>query len=288
MRTSSPKLALCNFINDTKTLRELALDSGFDGVDWTFNQHNLPRNPRQELELTRNIAGLHPLEVRYHCFFPNLDVGSVREEEALQAMRLLRSVCRLVSGLHGRVVTIHVGLGRDSASDLSWERTLQGLTDLGAFASRFGLQLCIENLARGWTSRPLLFDKILTESSLWGTLDIGHAQVCASVRTQLHAVEDFVEPHRGRFLNAHVYHEETSDGHVPPQTASDIAHRLALLLSLPLCNWWVLELREEAALLQTMRLVRSFLQNHEYTTFGNDRDLSLIKRPPQGLFRAAS
>jgi sugar phosphate isomerase/epimerase len=262
MRTFSPKLALCNFIDDTKALKELALDYGFHGVDWTFNYHNLPQTPREERALVEKIAGLYPLGVRYHCFFPNMDIGAVHDDEATQAMKRFRSVCKLVQKLHGRTMTIHVGLGRESTADLSWDKTLEGLAALAIFASRSGLRLCVENLARGWTSRPVLYEKIMRKSMLWGTLDIGHAQVCAQVRTRVHDVEDFVEPHLERFLNAHIYHEETMEGHIPPQTTSDVAHRLRLLLSLPALDWWVLELREEQALMKTLRIVRSFLEEH--------------------------
>ena len=66
-------------------------------------------------------------------------------------------------------------------------------------------------------------------------------------------------PHPERFLNAHVYHEECASGHVPPEKLANLRERLLLLQKLPLCNWWVLELREEAALLQTLGIVREFL-----------------------------
>jgi hypothetical protein len=35
--------------------------------------------------------------------------------------------------------------------------------------------------------------------------------------------------------------------------------RLDLLFRLPLCNWWVLELREEAPLFTTLQVVEEFL-----------------------------
>jgi sugar phosphate isomerase/epimerase len=287
MRNSPPKLALCNFITNTKALREFALDHKFDGIDWTFTTQNFPRSPHEEFDLRTKISGMYPLEVRYHCFFPMMDVGSAREEEALSAMRLFRSVCRLVSPLRGRFITIHVGLGRDSTSDLSWETTLLGLSELAAFAGRFGLRVCIENLARGWTSRPYLFEKLLRKSALWGTLDIGHARVCASVKTQCNTVEDFVQPHRERVLNAHVYHEETTEGHLPPSQIEDIAPRLSLLRSLPACDWWVLELREETALLRTLAIVRSFLNECTETAFSNDLGRPRMQLGPQELLRAA-
>jgi len=73
-------------------------------------------------------------------------------------------------------------------------------------------------------------------------------------------MEDFMLAHPERFLNAHIYHEETMEGHLPPVTLADMEDRLRLLRSLPLCDWWVLELREEKALVQTLRIVREYLE----------------------------
>jgi hypothetical protein len=52
---------------------------------------------------------------------------------------------------------------------------------------------------------------------------------------------------------------------VPPRTLADLKDRLEMVSRLPLCNWWVLELREEKSLLMTLGVVRKFLslQQHE-------------------------
>ena len=162
----------------------------------------------------------------------------------------------MVAQLRGRYITIHIGLGRDSTFDLCWEHTLAKLRDLVQFAGRFYLRLCLENLAWGWTSRPELYEKLLRKSGAWATLDIGHAQVCPSVVSQQYRVADFVRPHPERIHNAHVYDTENSKGHVPPQCLADIRDRLNLLGSLPLCDWWVLELREEEALRATLAIIK--------------------------------
>ncbi|MBI4965716.1 MAG: sugar phosphate isomerase/epimerase [Desulfomonile tiedjei] len=258
--TYSPKLALCNFFPDTKILKQFALEHGFQGIDWTFNRENLPRTRVEELRLAKNISTLHPLEVRYHLFFTDTDLGDVDAHKAKNAARLLHHACRLISRLRGRRITVHVGLGRDSSSGLCWQTTVEGLADLTRFAAGMGIRVCLENLVRGWTSRPALFEKILVKSGCCATLDIGHARCSASVRNGSYRIEDFVLAHPDRFLNAHIYHEETMQGHQPPVTSADIEDRLRLLSRLPFCDWWVLELREEKALLQTLRAVREFLQ----------------------------
>jgi sugar phosphate isomerase/epimerase len=271
-----PVLACCNFLPDSEQLRVFAREHGFGGVDWTFTLENFPETPAAENALGRALAGLHPLELRFHCAFERADLGAEDPEENRRTMQLFRRVCRLVAKLGGRFITIHIGgLGRESAFDLCWQKTLAGLTELVRLTNKLGLRLCIENLAWGWTSRPDLFEKLIRLSGAWATLDVGHARVSPAVQSGLFRVKDFVSPHPERFVNAHVYHEETEAGHLPPQSLADLQDRLDLLRHLPLCNWWVLELREEAALFTTLQVVQEFLEAQ-----GNSR-----QRQNNGRFR---
>jgi sugar phosphate isomerase/epimerase len=148
----------------------------------------------------------------------------------------------------------------DSTVGLSWERTLSSLAYLVQYAEKCGVCVCLENLAFGWTSRPDLFEKLIRKSNARVTLDIGHARVCSSVESQHYCFEDFVLPHADRVMNAHVYHEEREDRHVPPNALEDVLERLTLLRCLP-CDWWTLEIREEKGLLSTLRVVREFLES---------------------------
>lgn len=256
-----PKLACCNFIPETTLLKEFALEHGFDGVDWSFTLEDLPRSPAEESSLAKTISALYPLEVRYHCAFKKTDIGDVSQAEAHNAVRIFEYVCRLVSKLGGRFLTIHVGLGRDSTIDLSWQRTIEGLARVVRFANGLGVRLCLENLAWGWTSRPELLEKLIRKSGSWATLDIGHARVSPSIRSKHYQMEDFVAPHPERFLSAHIYHEEKGTRHLAAEKMTDLKDRLQLLRNLPLCDWWVLELRQQEPLLSTLRMVREFLDS---------------------------
>lgn len=259
--TKRPRLACCNFIPDVDDLRQFALDLGFAGIDWTFTLENLPDGPGGEVELGRTLSRFQPLEVRYHLAFQGMDLGDENPEEAKRAAQVFRDTCRLISKVGGRFVTIHVGgLGRESSADLSWHTALSALHDLVRFASRLGLRLCVENLAVGWSSRPWLYEKLLRLSGAWATLDIGHAQVCQPVQTGGYRVQDFVLPHPDRVVNAHVYHQENEQGHIAPANLGDIESRLRLLDPLPLCDWWVLELREEKALRQTLNILEEYFE----------------------------
>jgi sugar phosphate isomerase/epimerase len=240
-------------------LARLARELAFDGIEWTLTGESLPRTPAARAALAAEIAALDGLEVRYHLAFRRADLGHEDLDAAREAMRRFREVLRLVAELGGKVVTIHVGLGRDTTHDLSWERTLGALAHLVRFAEQLGLRLCLENLAWGWTSRPELFEKLLRKSGCWATLDVGHARVSPSITSQHFNLEDFTTPHPERFLNAHIYHEENDHGHVAPGSVKEIATRLRLLRNLPACDWWVLELREEEPLRRTREVVERFL-----------------------------
>ncbi len=176
-----PKLACCNFINQAKQLHEFARDHGFAGVDWTFVDPDLPLHPAAVREMQQVLQTLSPLEVRYHCAFAQTDLGDDDPAKAALALKIFQATCRLVAAVGGRYLTVHIGLGRDSTTDLGWERTVARLRDLVQFAANARLRLCLENLAWGWTSRPDLYEKLLRKSGAWATLDIGHAAVCPAV-----------------------------------------------------------------------------------------------------------
>jgi len=257
---NSPKLACPNLCRDVIKLKSFALDYGFNGIDWTLSPGDLPRNLLDEERFVRSMSRLAPLEIRYHLFFPGHELGHIDAPRARSAKHIFYKALALIAKLSGRYATVHVGLGRDSMEGISWERTIAGLRDVAAKARQSGIRICLENLVRGWTGRPNLYEKLIRKTGCWGTLDTGHAHVCASVTNQAYDVEDFALPHPERILSAHIYHEETMAGHIPPARSSDLEDRLLLLQGLPLCDWWVLELREEPALLQTLYCVREFLQ----------------------------
>lgn len=249
---------MCNFIPDVAELKKTALTHGFSGVDWTFKPEDLPSNSFDESRLLKKISRLHPLEIRYHCAFKGIDFGDADRAKSDMAMETYRNVCRMVSRLEGRFITLHHGLGNRSSDELSWERSVEALSELVGYASELGICLCLENLASGWSSRPELFERLIRKSGAGVTLDIGHARVSPSVESGRYDFEDFVSPHKERVFNAHIYHEERDDGHLPPRQLDDVMDRLWLLSCLP-CNWWVLELRDQAALLGTLRVVRQFM-----------------------------
>lgn len=260
MNLYPPKLACPNLFPDARLVREFALEHGFDGVDWTFSAADFADGLGDEERVRAIAAALHPLEVRGHLFFPKKDIGHSDAGERAQARQLFRRAFRVVSELRPQLITVHVGLGWDSKSELSWFHTSAGLRELVHLGRRLGMAVCVENLPYGWTSSPEVFQALIAQTQSFATLDIGHVHA-AALRTGVHrAAEDFVIQQPERVLSAHVYHDErASCGHVPPASPADIEDRLELMLRLPWCDWWVLELREERALLQTLGVVREIL-----------------------------
>jgi sugar phosphate isomerase/epimerase len=277
----NPKLAVCNFLEDPARLKELALDHGFSGIDWSFDPARLPMTPSAETQWARQISFLSPIEARFHCPFYQVDLGHDDPEVANRAADLFRRIIRLVSKAGGRFLTIHLGLGHDSTEPLSWEASITNLRQLVHYASDFRVRLCLENLAWGWTSRPNLYEKILRRTGAASTFDMGHAHACESVSSQLYALEDFLTPHLDRILNAHVYHTEISGvGHVPPEDVADIEARLRLLQGIG-CDWWVIEIREMEGLLKTKRIVDDYLAssllNDSYDDFSRENAAHMSK-----------
>ena len=152
-----------------------------------------------------------------------------------------------------------MGLGHNTTRVLSWETTIANLRDLVQYGADRGVKVCLENLAWGWTSKPNLFEKLIRRTSAGVTFDIGHARACESVRIQYFDVQDFVSPHPDRVYNAHVYHTETDQGHIPPTRIEDIEKRLDILRHIG-CRWWVIEIRDAKKLLWTKQMVDDYIE----------------------------
>ncbi len=255
-----PKLVLPNIFEEITQLKAFALEHTLQGIDWSFDLDHLPETPLDESRWVREQALLSPFEVRYHCPFYRIDLGHDDPARAADADAVFRKIIRLLSKAGGQYLTIHIGLGQDSTLPLSWEATIQNLRSLVHFGAEHRVRVCIENLAWGWTSKPNLFEKLVRRSGAGVTLDIGHAYVCESVRSQQYSFEDFANPHPDRVFNGHVYHTEISGrGHIPPQGSQDIEDRLSLLLHVG-CPWWVIEIKDPAPFLGTLKIIKDFLE----------------------------
>lgn len=250
------RLAVPNiFCKDAATVAHFAKNSGFGGVDWSLGL-NL-----SEGEFLEEMAKLRGFEVRYHCFWPRIDIAYA-DQRADQAMHLYKQVVRLVSKANGRYITIHIGLGQSSSEELDWEKAIMNLSNLVRFGREREVTMCLENITGTWTSDPKKF-RILIESTGAGvTLDIGHVYACRKDKPIEDFFESYVLPNKDLILNAHIYHTEIAGkGHVAPQSLDQIFDRLRLLRSVTNCDWWVIELPKAEDILKTRDLLIRFLSS---------------------------
>ncbi len=254
-----PKIAIRNIFSDVDQLMQFSFENGFTGIDWNVEIDAIPDKPAAETQWVNHQIKLNPLEIRYHCPFKKIDIGHEDPAQAQKALALFRRIVRLIAKAGGKYLTIHVGLGHDTTRILSWNATIDNLRRLVQHGSEYGVKICLENLAWGWTSKPNLFEKLIRKSGASVTFDIGHAHACEVISSQYYTAEDFVTPHPDRVLIAHIYHTEIAGtGHVSPDRIEDIDQRLDILQKTA-CNWWVIELNDVDQIIQTKKLLDNYL-----------------------------
>lgn len=253
-----PRTAIVNiFDQDAGRLLDFAASHGFEGIDWTIDQHQSKQDFLSAMEC------LKTLEVRFHCPFHGVDIGYADAQRAASSLAVLTETMERIA-LAGRShMTVHTGFGRVAAEELDFKQAVQNLTTLVRRGADLGVIVSLENLASQWTSLPELFYELVQQSGAGVTLDIGHAHACASRDVQGRVFERYLLPNRNRILNAHLYHTETrGEGHVAPARIEDIYDRVELLKEVPSCKWWVIELKKINDILYTRELLNHYCEGH--------------------------
>jgi len=245
-----PSLAVCNiFGQDAGTLAHFAHEHGFQGIDWSFDL-NMSKD-----DFLWKMHQLREFEVRYHCFFYNVDL-CYADHRSYEAMDLFRTAVDLTSSAGGRHMTVHIGLGDHSDTELDWTKAIENLSELVSLGSARGITVCLENIINAWTHNPELFATLIRESGAGITFDIGHAHFCRK-----DDYDAYIMPHQDRVFNAHIYHTEIPRvGHIAPNSLDEIFDRLELLSSTPSCDWWVIELPCQDEILKTRNFLNEYMQ----------------------------
>lgn len=188
---------------------------------------------------------------RFHLY-SQLDIGHFDKRRARDAVAAYKTLIAEISRQGGSYLTIHIGLNY-SEDDLSFEGAKENLAELVGFSQSMNVNLCVENLKRGFTGNPHLFTELVEYSGAYVTFDIGHATSSLAAAHGFGPLE-FLELIAHRVVNTHVYEYELDGvGHVAPQDLSVIGPVLAELQSAG-CGWWVIEL-EDDDLCNTRKLV---------------------------------
>lgn len=249
-----PIIAISNiFVGDAARLVDFAYNVGFTGIEWSIDPH------ASDIELLKHVDLLRDFEVRFHMRWPGIEFAYADNRSEV-AMELYRSKLELLAIMGAKYNTIHLGLGRVDSNELDWQKALDNLTKLVALGNELGIKVCLENIVASWTGQPELFKQIISQTGAGVTLDIGHTHVCQINNPAENVYEQFTKPNRENIFGAHIYHTEIPNvGHISPDNISQIEKRLALLNSLPYCDWWLIELTKAAEILKTREICHEFL-----------------------------
>jgi sugar phosphate isomerase/epimerase len=249
-KVTTPRIAICNiFGQDAEMLADFAYTYGFQGIDWSIDLNIFKE------DFLGKMHKLKEFEVRYHCFFYNIDLAyaDYRSEEA---MSFFRQVIDIVSAACGRHITIHIGLGEHSDKELDWHKGIENLSSLVSFGFDKGITISLENIINSWTCNPKLFTTLIKETGAGITFDIGHAYACRKDECDM-----YIMPYQDRVFNAHIYHTEIPQlGHIAPNSLDEIFDRLKVLSSAPSCDWWVIELSKPDEILKTRDFLNQYIQ----------------------------
>lgn len=199
------------------------------------------------------------ISIRHHGFFPGYEIGHPDATTAQCAMQVHLSALEAMHGRGEQVITLHVGLRWQDPIDPA--RVVENLSRLVEHGRDLGIIVCLENLRRGPASDPETVLAWARASGAMITLDVGHAVSCQRVQNGELTVLDFVETFADRLFEVHMYERE-SDRHYPPQDMTILGPIVDRLLATQ-CNWWTIELDDNAEALTTRDLLLNYLQTRQ-------------------------
>ncbi len=267
MLENYPRIAISNrMFNSANELIDFSFVNDYKAIDYSFNAF-----AQTESDLAKDISFIEKiikenLIKRFHCPFLRLiDLAHIDDEFASRSLRILKFCVDITSSFGGKYVTVHVGLGRQTTDELSYERALFNLSELVDYANKQNIIICLENLRTGWTNNPESFLKIIENTGSHVTFDLGHANGSPWVINKNGTSVEFLRTVLPYVRNAHVYEIEEDDEetmqsfHVAPQKLDLIIPMLNELINTQ-CDWWVVELHEHEDVNNTRALLYSFLE----------------------------
>jgi sugar phosphate isomerase/epimerase len=150
---------------------------------------------------------------------------------------------------------LHIGSRGIPETELAWEGALRNLREVVTYGSEHGVTVCLENLKQGWTGNPEKLAALAATSGAGVTLDIGHARGCLARAQNRRGLKEYIAPYLHRIQNLHVYEIESPEGrHLEPTNLEALRPLLNDLLRQGI-TWWVIELKDNAAIMRTKRLL---------------------------------
>jgi sugar phosphate isomerase/epimerase len=204
----------------------------------------------------------HKIPIRYHGYFPGLEIGNSIESDADHAMKVHTNAIKAMKGFGEQVITVHVGLNK--GIDVDSSRAKRNLSKLVEIADKEGVTVSLENLRTGYTSH---IDNVIALADASGsklTLDVGHAVSCEGVKNGELTVLDFIDAFESRLVEVHMYDRE-EDRHYPITNIDNKKHIIDRLISTD-CRWWTIELNDYKEILVTRDILQVYLKKVDENT----------------------
>jgi sugar phosphate isomerase/epimerase len=233
---------------------EFAVANQFDGIDWNLDYYRIPAasNAREGFITAAQKSGLPS---RFHAPCQDVEIAHLDPEIARAALSYLKMYIGFIKVFPGTHLNLHVGSRSISESELSWETGVSFLKELVSFGKEQGVTVCIENLKKGWTSRPEKLAALVEATGAGITLDIGHARAALKFADSKLSVAEYAEPFAKSIQNVHLYEIESVEGrHIEPENLDVIRPTINWLLDKGIL-WWVIELTQYETMLNTKRML---------------------------------
>ena len=231
-----------------------AVENHFDGIDWNLDYYRIPAasNARKGfIEAALNSG----LPSRFHGPCQDIEIANREMRIAQAALTYLKMYIDFIKVFPDTHLNLHVGSRSIAEEELSWETAVCFLKELVGYGKDHGVTVCIENLKKGWTSRPEKLAALAEATGAMITLDIGHARAALKFAESDLSLEEYAKPFAHRIQNVHLYEIESVEGrHIEPQNLNAIRPALNWLKNQGIL-WWVIELTSYDTMLATKKML---------------------------------
>ncbi|MFZ3063651.1 MAG: TIM barrel protein, partial [Actinomycetota bacterium] len=122
-----PKIAVCtHMIPSIEEVAALAQENGSLAIDYSLESQKLDA-VETDIERLHELTRGSDLEIRYHCFFGDVEIGHTNADHGDMALTRIKEAIDGVQRFGGRYVTLHVGLNSRVHGELDWENALKNL-----------------------------------------------------------------------------------------------------------------------------------------------------------------
>lgn len=231
------------------------------GVEWAMEGMRLPVAHARLERMLAQMRAAAP-QASYHAPYSDVEIAHRDPAIGQASMDSLKRYIDAIAPIGAHHLNCHVGSFGLGPDERSWDRMVSNVREIAAYGEARGLIVTIENLQEGLSSEPDLFCRLVTETGIRVTFDIGHANGSDWVCSGRGTAAEFIRRLGGCIVAAHVYEIEADDTHHAPRDLSRIGAALSELSRVG-CDWWVLELPRLDLLEATRNVVDRFVAEQE-------------------------